>query len=519
MENMPEPKTKEDIKNMLKHIEDEHRKANITEQTYKELKAKYKEQMKYMDNVISPEEAGGPPAAEAPAPPAEAPAEEAPKEEVKEEPKEEKKEEKKGGLLKKVFKGKKEEKKESAPPAEAPAEAAASSRAMDKLSIELEKLKAMLEAIRDQKKASDESIQSIFESIGEIRSMSIQTNADESELSSKMERLEDEVSGVRPKEMEKKFNELREALNKSQTEMEKMIAKTNDMAQRLNKLYENMKSIGNIENLANLNKDVQKKLGDIREATNYVERLSSKTEKMFIDLKAGMEEMIIYRSKQEGLEESVRDLIKSVDDLGLKFENYSTKKDLQDEKQDLMIISKELDGLKDNLGILQSKVPETITVLRKEREDIQMFLDHLDEQLKAGAIQKIEYENVKTKNMDKLKLLDNSLREEWKKFEKAMATAPKETTPPAEAAVETTKAPDEPPVEAAEPVETPEEAPPQEAPAPPEEAPVEAAKEEVKEEKKEEKEEPKKKHKKKSAEKKEEKDDGKKKKVATTLPF
>jgi len=415
MDVSQEPKTKEDVKNMLKHLEDEYRKANITENTYKELKEKYKQQLSYMDNTINPEEAK----VESPAPAAE---------------------EKKGGLLGGLFHKKKETEPApqpaAAPAAEQPSVTVVEDRqeepkqtgqamaAVQQLSIELEKLKVMLDAARDQKKSTDESIQSIFEGIGEVRSMSIQNDASQREIMSKLERAEDDMNNLKPKELEKRFTQINEVLEKYQITLEKLQAKSNDMSERLGKVYETVKVIGNTENLAGLNQNVQKKLNDIREATNYVERLSSKAEKIFIDLKMELEDLVVYKSKQEAMEESVKDILKSMDAIGIKFEGYTTRKESEDEKQDIMILGKQQEDIKNVMAIAQTSVPEPILQLRKEREDIKLFLDSMEEQLKAGRLKAVEYETAKKKNMEKLKEIDGQLLAEWKKYEKLSKEVP-----------------------------------------------------------------------------------------------
>ena len=403
-----EPKTKDDVKNMLKHLEDEYRKANITENTYKELKEKYKQQMSYMDNTINPEEAK----MEAPLQAAEEPT-------------------KKGGLFGLLHKKKAEEPQPAVAPvanesAEEPTrqQSSGGNAAVQQLSIELEKLKVMLEAVRDQKKSTDESVQSLFESVGEVRSMSIQNDATEREILSKLEKTEDDMNNLKPKELEKRFTQINEVLEKYQLVLEKLQAKSNDMNERLGKVYESVRVIGNTENLAGLNQNVQKKLNDIREATNYVERLSSKAEKIFIDLKMELEDMVVFKSKQEAMEESIKDMLKNLDSIGIKFEGYTTKKEMEEEKQDIFILGKQQDDIKNAMAIVQGSVPEPILQLRKEREDIKLFLDSLDEQVKGGKIKAVDYETAKKNNIEKLKVIDSQLLAEWKKFEKMSKEAP-----------------------------------------------------------------------------------------------
>ncbi len=413
-----EPKTKEDIKNMLKHLEDEYRKANISETTYKELKERYKGQMSYIENTINPSEAQT----------------EEPLQTV-EEPK------KKAGLFGR-FK-KKEAAAESAPVAAPPQPAAAevtiseesdekeskksvddTSKAVNNLAIELEKLKVMIEAMRDQKKGTDESIQSLFESIGEVRSMSIQNDSAEREMISKMERVDDDINSLKPKEMEKRFSSINETLEKYQLTLEKLQSKSDDMSERLNKVFDSVKAIGNTETLTGLNQNVQKKLDDIREASNYVERLSSKAEKIFIDLKMQLDDMVVLRSKQEALEDAIKDVLKTLDAINIKFENYPTKKDLDEEKQDILVLGKEQESIKSVMAIAQTNVPEPILALRKEREDIKLFMDSLEEQMKMGKIRSIDYENSKKKNAENLRSINEAITKEWKKFEQMLKNAP-----------------------------------------------------------------------------------------------
>jgi hypothetical protein len=412
-----EPKTKEDIKNMLKHLDDEYRKANISETTYKELKERYKSQMSYIENTINPNEAQP----------------EEPLQTV-EEPK------KKAGLFGR-FKKKEEKKEEAAAPQPAATSAEVTisedpeekevkkssdetAKAVNNLSIELEKLKVMLEAMRDQKKGTDESIQSLFESIGEVRSMSIQNDSAGREMTSKMDRLEDDINNLKPKEIEKRFSSINETLEKYQLTLEKLQSKSDDMSEKLIKMTDSVKAIGNTETLAGLNQNVQKKLDDIREASNYVERLASKAEKIFIDLKMQLDDMVVLRSKQEALEDAIKDMLKTLDAINIKFENYPTKKDMEEEKQDILILGKEQESIKNVMAIAQTNVPEPILTLRKEREDIKLFMDSLEEQMKLGKIRAVDYENTKKKNSENLKEINESITREWKKFEQMLKNAP-----------------------------------------------------------------------------------------------
>ncbi len=435
MADEEKPKNKQDIKNLLKHLEDEHRKANISEQTYKELKAKYKADMQYLENSISD---APPPQA---APQQAAPAEETKQEEQKSEAKEEKPEgEKKGGLLGKIFHKKEggdgaeskadassQQAAETQAPAETPQQSSSQSetqesrsneqdQAQSALALEIEKIKVMLDVNREQKTALDESIRGIFESIGEIRSMILQNDANTSQLTSKMERIEDDITQVRPKEIDKKIRDMTDKLEKFESSMEKMQSKTNDMSERINKAYELLKGIGGIENLIGINEDVQKKLGDIREATAYIERLASKAERVFIEVKAGLDDMIVYKAKQEALEESMKDLQKAIDGLTSKTEGFATKKDLDSETSMISLVQKEIDKINKVMAVAQQNIPEPIFALRKEMEDLTIFLESMEQQFRHGKLKMNDFEEIKSKNLEKLHQIELELDTEWQKL-------------------------------------------------------------------------------------------------------
>jgi hypothetical protein len=283
--------------------------------------------------------------------------------------------------------------------------------------IEIEKLRVMIDATREANRTTDETIRTISESIGELRSMVFQADASLKESTLKMEKIEDEIGEVKPQEIVKKFRGLNETIEKQQINQEKLERKSEDLAEKVNKVYEMLKGIGGIENLIQLNKNIQEKLTDINEAVKYIERLGAKTEKIFIDLNKNLEDFVLYKTKQEDVEESLKDIIKSIDALNVKFEGYVNKKDLETFKEDDMIIKKQLEEINKVLPLVKVKLPDRMANLRREKEDIILLLDSIKEQLERGNITKEEYQNVKSKNISKVKIIDNELNKEWKKIE------------------------------------------------------------------------------------------------------
>lgn len=451
-----------DIKNLMSHLGDEYRKSNISEKYYQELKEKYSQKLGELEKRLGSKEE----VAEEEKDDAEENSEEVEKEEKKpkagifgkilgkkdkpQEAKQEKVEKKKEKaeeekeievgeveemtpeviekLAQQVAQGagvtgteSKEEANEEAP----------EGKEGTSKDIEIEKLKVMIDAVRDAKRATDETIQTISESIGEIRSMAFQTDTSFRETSLKLEKIEDEISEVKPKEIDMKFKEISGNIEKFQMQIEKFDKKSEDLATKVNEVYKILKGIGGIENLVNLNKDIQKKIEDMKEALKYTERIAFKTEKSFIDLNKSLEEFDLYKRKQEGLDEMTKDLMKTVDGMNARLDSFLTKKDLEMFRGDILVLQKQVEEINKILPVVQAKLPETITSFRKEKEDILLFLDSLEQNLKAGGMTIGEYEAVRKKNLNKLVEIESKLMDEWDKIKESLEKGeiPKEEKP------------------------------------------------------------------------------------------
>jgi len=253
-------------------------------------------------------------------------------------------------------------------------------------SVEIEKLKVMIDTVREANRTLQDSIRNVSESIGELRSMIFQMEGSNREIAIKLEKLEDDVAELRPKQIEKKFSEIEAKMEKQNMAIEKLEAISKDLAEKINKVDRLLKKIGGIENLININKEIQEKIKEMKEAISYTERLAFKTEKVFMDLSKSLADFNVYKTRQESLEEMAKDMLKSIDEINVKLENFPTKKDLELVKGDIIVIQKQIEEINKVLPAIQTKIPEPIAELKREREDIMLLLDSLEEQLKKGVI-------------------------------------------------------------------------------------------------------------------------------------
>ena len=325
---------------------------------------------------------------------------------------------------------KKEEKKEDNSAGDFTAEAAAQfgpqeevadvqpAAQKEDLKLELEKLKVLVDGMREEKKAVQESLQNISESMGELRSMIFQSEGLSKELEMKEEKVQEEISEIRPSEISKRLRKFDENFERFQIYTDKSDAKFDDLSKKVNTVYDMLKSAGSIENLSEINRQISKKLEDFNDAMKYVERLATKTEKAFLEVNKNLDDFHVYKARQDNLEEAFKDMSRGIDEINLKMDESATKKDFSSFSGEIMILRKQMEEVQRLVPLLKVKIPEPIEKLGKDKEEIKAMLEMLDSQQASGTISKQEYDKLKKANENKLKKTEDAIDNEWKRIEK-----------------------------------------------------------------------------------------------------
>lgn len=419
MEKEKLEKEKEEVEILLSQIEEEYRKANITEETYKEMKEKYQKRLKEINKKLGIKES-------------------------------------KGGLLSKII-SKKEEKKESPyevktegpvyfdplnPPKEILEEVKPEEEKKElkiegekvgtEIIMEIEKFRATLDAFKEEKKVMTEQIRTINESIGELRSLIFQTDASLRELELKFGKIADQVEEIDPNKIIKRFMEIEKNIEKTNVSFEKVEKRIDELSDRVNKVFELLRTAGSLENIIEISKKIDERAKEIKDAISYIERVASKVEKTFIEMSKSLQEFSLYKSRQEELEASLKDIFKSLDAINAKMENVATTRDLEAVKTSIATLDTQIKEFEKSLPMIDAKVPETIKILRNERDDLIILLESLEEQLKQGKISLGDYEKSRSNTEKRIKEIEEKLIEEWKKVEKFLETGGIEMIPKAE---------------------------------------------------------------------------------------
>ncbi len=299
----------------------------------------------------------------------------------------------------------------------------------EKFNVELERLKATLDAMKETRASSDERIHMLTEGLAELRSNVFQREAGIKEQEMKIAKLKELMEDIEPQKISKEFTKRDKTFSDIEVRTEKLEIKVSDLIKSLGEINSLLKSIGGLENVANIDHEVAKKLEKVEEINKSAERLSSRIEKIFIDMNKRLEKFNIYEARQDNMNEIVNDLMKNLDGIGIKFEGYVEKKELTTFKEDLADMQKKLEEMKKTLKkavpFAEAQVPEEVQALMNEKEDVETLLSSVEYEHQRKQISDADYNSIKEKNMARLKEIREKIGALVKSIEPA---EPKETS-------------------------------------------------------------------------------------------
>ncbi len=403
---------KEDIENLLSSLETAFSEGSITQEHYNEVKqknlAKLEEIKKKLpsqpkkqeppqeaESAQSPEEPAG---KEQKKPKKQEQQKEAPAESptVKESPKDALKEGDKKGMLDTLSERLKGQKDEDAERVKDKIVMELSPK-MDKMNVKIVKLKAFVDALKEEKGGDREAIQRITEEVGEARSITSNMEGRMSEIEMKLEDVSETIADLKPQRFAKELQKKEEEIKMHEARLDKLDDMNSTILKRVNQIQIILEKLGNIESIADMTKDISKKLVSIDDKEKKITRLADKIDSMFVELNKRLEEFMFYKAKQDSLDDLMKETLKSIDELTTKLTRYA-------EKDDLELLRDTLEN-KINTISKESAVqaPSAALQVQQDRSGIEALMKLLEEQYKKGQISKKDYEKARDANMKKLK--------------------------------------------------------------------------------------------------------------------
>ena len=152
------------------------------------------------------------------------------------------------------------------------------------LVMDLEKIKAEIEGLREVKFSSDERIKELSESTGEIRSLIFQKDNLVKELEAKIKLLEDSINDVEPKKISREFQKQEERVSLAEAKVEKLESMYRDVLKRQEDSQKILEGIRSVENLKTKVAEMENLVSKSIENKAEVDRLTAKTEKFYTEI-------------------------------------------------------------------------------------------------------------------------------------------------------------------------------------------------------------------------------------------
>lgn len=192
---------------------------------------------------------------------------------------------------------------------------------MDEILVELEKMKAQVEAGEELRKVFNEKFTNLDQGIGEFRNMIIERDKDIQTLEIKATRASDLVSEIKPEAIQA-------TVTKFETRIEMLKAKLDANEQINDRIMEELKEIRTtvhafrgIAEIEKLTKEMLNEQSGIKRIQGKIENYADKTESMYLETEKKYEEFRHFKDIVEELDAKLSNENKTIKEIRAKVED------------------------------------------------------------------------------------------------------------------------------------------------------------------------------------------------------
>ena len=243
-----------------------------------------------------------------------------------------------------------------------------------KLAVEVTKLKAQIEGLNEQRKATNERFSHISEEIGELRGMIVETNKGVSRIEAASTKAIDLVQSVKPEELMIEVRKMDSKIEALKANLESNESLMQDSMKEIKEIRRKMDFYKGAEQIAKLNEEVKKELIDIKKSESIIERHSNKVESIFIDVEKKYTDLDKFTDTAKELQRSFEKLQGDLDKLRVKAEDAVEKKEF------VKMISKFNDFEKHTtsiIGLMEEKTRSNTESINREFNKIAHKVDEM----------------------------------------------------------------------------------------------------------------------------------------------
>lgn len=279
---------------------------------------------------------------------------------------------------------------------------------LDKLALDVEKINTKLESFSEMRNVMEERIEHIMENIGELRTMLFEKESESKETSAKVDRIKDLVEEIDPQKYVRELGKRDKLIEDLSMRIERMEAVSKDLSDTLSSVRNMLEGIGSLKNVVEVSKEISDKAARIDKIISRGEKISEDVGRIYIDLNKRMGDFSLYKSRQEMIEESVKELVTLIDGVSSKLDGFVSRDEYVELKSSIDELSKDVEELKAKSFDIPIEVSEEL----KEKESVEALISSIEEEFKKGIISREEYEKAIKANEDRLKSIKAHINEE-----------------------------------------------------------------------------------------------------------
>jgi chromosome segregation ATPase len=286
-----------------------------------------------------------------------------------------------------------------------------------KIVMSIEKLQTQIDTFKDVREQNDEKIRELTEKIGEIRSLFFQREGLIKETETKVKMLEDVVTDINPSKYMKEMEKRKEEILEAQAKVEKVEVVEKELNDGLSKIRQTMQNIKSVENLENMLNEVKDNISKSRELRADIDRMSGKTERFYFEMENRIKDFVDLKGRIDKTDDLVRELTRTADGINIRLSGFVLKTDLEDFKKSANsiissnkdFIDKKIKEIESFLSLPSEEINNRVDQLKKRRVEVSNLLVSLEEQYKKAFISQKTYDEVKQKNENILKQIEEEL--------------------------------------------------------------------------------------------------------------
>jgi hypothetical protein len=280
-----------------------------------------------------------------------------------------------------------------------------------KMEIELEKLKTKVDALSEMRDALYERISGVMENVGEVRAIAFSLDGAFKTSEAKSEKFIELVTQVDPQRYMRELEQRDKVLEQHGLRLEKVEAKMEDVVRNVSAVRSLLESVGSLRNISEVNKEIAEKGTRMESMINKAERMNEDLSNTFVDVNRRLEEFNTYRTKQELVVETVKELVTMVDGLNKKLGDYSTKDDTRNLRRELENSQVALKEVSAKIVLAQQgrEMPQEVRETKKRIEGVKQVLATNEEEYANKAISTDDYNHINEENLQKMAELNQQL--------------------------------------------------------------------------------------------------------------